>query len=85
MLCDYSDTYILVKENITVPNLRATNVNPDNRNKKITFKNCAPSTDCISEINNTEIDHTKDTDVVLPMYNLTECSDNYSKISMTSI
>ena len=48
--------------------------------KKVTFENCAPFTDCISEINNTEIDLAKDIDVVIPMYNLIEYSDNYLKI-----
>ena len=41
----------------------------------------APFTNCISEINNTQVDHAKDIDIVMPMYNLTECSDNYSKTS----
>ena len=45
------------------------------------FKNCAPFTDCISEINNTQIDNAKDIDLVMPMYNLIEYSDNYSKTS----
>ena len=43
------------------------------------FKNCAPFTDCISKINNTQVDHVKDIDVVMPMYNLIEYSENYSK------
>ena len=38
----------------------------------------------ISEINNTEVDNAKDLDVVMPMYNLIECSDNYSKTSRSS-
>ena len=29
--------------------------NPHNGNKETVFQNCAPITDCISEINNTEI------------------------------
>ena len=33
------------------------------------------------EINNTEIDHAKYIDVVIPMYNLIEFSDKYSKTS----
>ena len=45
------------------------------------FKNCALFTDSISEINNTQIDNTKDIDVIMPMYNLTEYSCNYSKTS----
>ena len=40
-----------------------------------------PFPDCISEINNTEIDHRKDIDVVMPMYSLIEYSENYSKTS----
>ena len=31
----------------------------DERNKGVIFKNCAPFTDCISEINNTQIDNAK--------------------------
>ena len=46
---------------------------------KVVFKNCAPFTDCISEINNTQIDHAKDIDIVMSMYNLIEYRDNYSK------
>ena len=45
------------------------------------FKNCAPFSDCISRINNKEIDHAKDIDVEIPIYNLIECSDNYLKTS----
>ena len=77
-LCNYSD--ILVKGTITVRNTGAA-VAPNNRNKKVIFINCAPFTDCISEINNKEIDHAKDIDVVMPMYNLIEYQDNYSRTS----
>ena len=45
------------------------------------FENCAPFADCISEINNTQIDNAKDLDVVMPMCNLFEYRDNYSKTS----
>ena len=51
------------------------------RDQELILKNCAPFTDCISEINNTQVDHGKDNDVGMPMYNLIEYSDNYSKIS----
>ena len=34
---------------------------------------------CISKINNTQIGNVKDIDIVMPMYNLIEYSDNYSK------
>ena len=45
------------------------------------FKNCAPFTRCISKINNTEIDNAQYIDTAMPMYNLIEYSDNYSKTS----
>ena len=79
-LCDYSDAYILVKGTITVPNT-GTAAAPNNRNKKVIFKNGAPFTGCISEINNKEIDHAKDIDVVILMYNLIEYSDSYLETS----
>ena len=47
----------------------------------ITFENCAPLTDCISEINNTQIDNVKDLDNVMQIYNSIEYSDNYAKTS----
>ena len=78
-LCDYSDAYILVKGNITVNNTAADGAAANNTNKKVIFKNCAPFTNCISKINNTEIDNAEYIDIVMPMYNLTEYSDNYSK------
>ena len=42
---------------------------------------CAPFTDCISEINNIQKDYAKEIDVVMPIYNLIEYNDNYSKTS----
>ena len=80
-LCDYSDAYILVKGTITVNNTAATDTDANNTNKKVIFKNCASLTNCISEINNTQVDNAKDLDIVMPMYNLIEYSDNYSKTS----
>ena len=79
-LCDYSDGYILVKGTTIVINT-GTAAAPNNRDKKVIFKICTRFTDCISEINNTKIDHAKDIAVVMPMYNLIEFSDNYSKTS----
>ena len=43
------------------------------------FKTCAPFTNCISKINNTHVGNAKDIDIVMPMYNLIEYSDNYAK------
>ena len=40
-----------------------------------------PFTKCISRINNKDIDTAQDTDFVMPMYNLIEYSDKYSKRS----
>ena len=53
----------------------------NNTNKKVIFKNCAPFTNYISKINNTQIDNADYIDIVMPMYNLIEYSDNYSKES----
>ena len=78
-LCDYSDAYILAKGTISVNNTAAQGAAVNNNNKKVIFKNCAPFTNCISEIKNTQIDNAKDIDTVMPMYNLIECSDNYAK------
>ena len=78
-LCDYSDAYILAKGTISVNNTAAQGANANNTNKKVIFKNCAPFTNYIREINNTQIDNAKDIDIVMPMYNLIEYSDNYAK------
>ena len=43
------------------------------------FKNCASFTNCIIEVNNTQIDNAKDIDIVMVMYNLIEYIDNYAK------
>ena len=82
-LCDYADAYILVKETMTITgagNNDATK-RSDERDKGVTFKNCTPFTKCISRINNTDIDNTQNINIVIPMYNLIEYSDNYSKTS----
>ena len=78
-LCDYSDAYIVVKGTISVNNTAAAGTAVNNIDKKVIFKNCVPFTNCISEINNTQIDNAKDIDIVMPMYNLIEYSDNYAK------
>ena len=48
---------------------------------KVIFKNCSPYTNRISKINNTQIDNAEYIDIVMPVYNLIEYSDNYSKTS----
>ena len=78
-LCDYSDAYILVKGNITVNNTAAEGAAANNTDKKVIFKNCAPFTNCISKINNTQIDNAEYIDLVMPLYNLIEYSDKLFK------
>ena len=80
-LCGYSDAYILVEGTITVNSNAAADANPNNTNKKVIFKNCAPFTNCISEIINAKVDNPKDIDIVMPMYNLIEYNNNYAKTS----
>ena len=82
-LCNYSDAYILVKGTITITEAGddAAARQADERDKGLVFKNCAAFTNCISEINNTQVDNAKDIDIVMPMYNLIEHSDNYVKTS----
>ena len=77
-LCDYSDAYILVSGTITVAEVAT---GGGNNGIQVVFKNCAPFTNCISEINNTQIENAKNIDVVMPMYNLIEYSNNYLKTS----
>ena len=82
-LCDYGNAYILIKGNITVNNTAVEGAAATNTNKILLFKNCAPFTNCITNINNTEIDNAKYIDIVMPMYNLIEYSDNHSEISVS--
>ena len=55
-LCDYSDSYIHVRGNITVPNTAAAGAAINNANKKVIFENSSPFTDCITKKNNTQAD-----------------------------
>ena len=67
--CDYSDAYIL-KGTISV----ATTVGAGAKinNKKVISKICALLTDCMSEINNKQLDNVKSIDVVIPIHKLIE-------------
>ena len=81
-LCDYGDAYILyIIILITVNNTSAAGADENNANKKVIFKNCAPFTYCISEINNTQVHNVKDIDVIMPLYNLLEYSSAYEETS----
>ena len=82
-LCDYSDEYILASRAIAINEAE----NDDNAKrldeiyKGVKSENCAPFTYCISEINNTQIDDATDLDVVMPIYNSIEYSNNYLETS----
>ena len=68
--------------NNTAANATATNTANDNAfgEKKLVFKNNAPFINCVSKINGIKIDNAEDLDVVMPMYNLLEYSNNYKKV-----
>ena len=82
-LCDYSEAYILASRTITIAGAGIDDAarRLDERNKGVIFTNCAPFTDYLSEINNTQIDNAKYINVVMPMYDLIENSKNYLKTS----
>ena len=75
-LCDYGDAYILVKD-ITVPNASAEEVNANNADKKVIYKKCATFTDCMGQINNTQVDNTENinrkTKPIFRLINLSNC------------
>ena len=75
-LCNYAEAYILV-----VGTIRAAN-NVDN-NTRLALKNCAPFTKCNIEINDEHVDTAENLDIIMPMYNLIEYSDNYQDSSVT--
>ena len=77
--CDYSDTYILVKGNMSVNNNAGGGAAANDINKKVIFKNYAPFTNCMRKINNTQIDNAEYIDSVMLVQNLIEYRDNYSK------
>ena len=66
-LCHYSEAYILVTGNIQ--NKPANSI--------VVFKNCAPFRTCNININDEYVEQAEYLDVVMPMYNLLEYSDNY--------
>ena len=72
-LFDYSDAYILVTRNITATNGDA--------NTKVPFKNCAPFRRCVTHINDEHVETAENLDIIMPMNNLLEYSDNYADSS----
>ena len=80
--CDYNNAYLLVKGTISIANMETKSTTAYDNDKKVVFKDCSPFTNCISEINNTQIDNAKDIDAVLLVYKLIECGSNYSQTSV---
>ena len=74
-LCDYSDAYILITGDITVTDIAA-DVN-------VAFKNCAPFTRCVTHVNDEHVKTAENLDIIMPMYNLLEYSDNYADSSVS--
>ena len=67
--CDYNDAYILVSGTIPITGAGSDDAakQANERNKGVVSKNCAPFPECISNINNTQIDNAKDIDVAVPI------------------
>ena len=74
-LCDHRDAYIVVKE--TKYLLAAAANGNDKSEEVVTFENNAPFSSCISKINSTLTENAKELDIVMPMYNLSEYSQNF--------
>ena len=74
-LSDYGEAYILI--DVTI---RGTG---GNNNTGLALKNCAPFTKCNLEINDEHVDTAENLDIVMPMYDLIEYSDNYQDSSAT--
>ena len=72
-LCDYSDAYILVTGDIKIADIAA-DIN-------VAFKNCVPFTRCATHINDEHVETAENVDIIMPMYNLIEYSDNYANSS----
>ena len=63
---DDSIAYVNVKATITVQNTVATAAPVSNTNKNVISKTCAPFTNCISEVNNTQVDDARSIYLVIP-------------------
>ena len=82
-LCDYSDAYNLFTGDIAVRKRNNGNTNNIDITQptQVAFKNCAPFNKCRTEINKTFVDEADFINIIMPMQNLIEYSDNYSDTS----
>ena len=82
-LCGYSDAYIPVTGTITTDGSGNNDAakRSEEINKGLIFESCVSFGGCIRNINNIQIDNGKDIDVMMPMHNLIEYSDDQSKTS----
>ena len=71
-LCNYNDTYILVRDDITITR--------DNGTQE-EFKNCAPFFKCITKTYGTTVDDIEDLNLVVPIYDLIKYSSYYSDMT----
>ena len=75
-LCDYADASILVDGTIRA-------ANAFDGDTRLALKNYAPFIKCNLQINDEHVDTAENLDIVMPMYNLIEYSDNYQVTSAT--
>ena len=84
-LCDYSDAYILVTGSITVTRTIAGDPvqkkQPLDAATQVVFKSRAPFKKCSTEIDGILVDEADFINIIMPIYNLIEYSDNYSGTS----
>ena len=69
-LCDYSDAYVLVTGDIKVADVAV--------DTNVAFKNCETFARCATHTNDEHIETIDNLDIIMPMYNLSEYSDNYA-------
>ena len=72
-----ADAYILADGTIRAEAANAAN----SAATRLALNNCAPFTKCNLEINDEHVDTAENVDIVMPMYNLIEYSDNYQDSS----
>ena len=80
-LCSCGGAYLPVKGTIASGRAGANAAARQADDRKKTFKNCALFTECISEINNSQVDNVEDLDAAMSIYSLLEYSNHYAKTS----